>query len=205
MGSETPAEGLPASASSEAGPVAPAHAPEGSDRPRGGLGDAGVVHVDAGHAEGHGHGGFWALALGALGVVYGDIGTSPLYALRETINAAMSGHLVHSPDAPATVIAVPHEIVIGVLSLILWSLLLVVTVKYVVILLRADNNGEGGTLTLVALAQRALGYGRGTILFLGMAGAALFYVDSVITPAISVLSAVGGLKLVTPAFEPYVI
>ena len=95
---------------------------------------------------------------------------------------------------------------IGVLSLILWSLVVVVTLKYVVLLLRADNNGEGGTLTLVALAQRALGRTRGGIvLFLGMAGAALFYGDAVITPAISVLSAVEGLKLVTPLFDDYVI
>jgi KUP system potassium uptake protein len=164
-----------------------------------------------GHGTGHSHhghsaNGYWALALGALGVVYGDIGTSPLYALRETINAAMSGHIGGHGAGPAVALAqVPRDIVIGVLSLILWSLVLVVTLKYVVILLRADNNGEGGTLTLVALAQRALGGQRWSILFLGMAGAALFYGDAVITPAISVLSAVEGLKLVTPAFEPYVV
>ena len=164
-----------------------------------------------GHGTGHSHHGhsatgYWALALGALGVVYGDIGTSPLYALRETINAAMSGHIGgHGAGSGVLLTQVPRDIVIGVLSLILWSLVLVVTLKYVVILLRADNNGEGGTLTLVALAQRALGGQRWSILFLGMAGAALFYGDAVITPAISVLSAVEGLKLVTPAFEPYVV
>ena len=98
-------------------------------------------------AEGHHKAGFWTLALGSVGVVYGDIGTSPLYALKESVAAAAAG-------GPVT-----REIVIGILSLILWSLILVVTIKYVVILLRADNNGEGGTLTLVALAQRALGHG----------------------------------------------
>ncbi len=145
-------------------------------------------------------------ALGALGVVYGDIGTSPLYALRETINAAMSGSLgAHGGAAVAITREVPRDIVIGVLSLILWSLVLVVTVKYVFILLRADNNGEGGTLTLVALAQRAIGKPSMPILLLGMCGAALFYGDAVITPAISVLSAVEGLKLVTPAFTDYVV
>ncbi len=147
------------------------------------------------------HGGMVALALGALGVVYGDIGTSPLYALRETINAAMSGHLGGHGTSATKIENVPEDIVIGVLSLILWSLILVVTIKYVLILLRADNKGEGGTLTLVALAQRAVGRGNLSILFLGMAGAALFYGDAVITPAISVLSAVEGLKLVTPFFE----
>jgi KUP system potassium uptake protein len=172
---------------------------------------AAAAPVAGGHGTGyshHGHSaaGYWALALGALGVVYGDIGTSPLYALRETINAAISGQIGgHGHAAAAAVREAPRDIVIGVLSLILWALVLVVTVKYVVILLRADNNGEGGTLTLVALAQRALGGQRWSILFLGMAGAALFYGDAVITPAISVLSVVEGLKLVTPAFEPYVV
>src|SRR4051794_30402678 len=144
--------------------------------------------------EGHATAGFWPLALGALGVVYGDIGTSPLYALRESVAAATHGGA-----------NVTREIIIGVLSLILWSLVLVVTIKYVFILLRADNKGEGGTLTLVALAQRALERGRGVAVALGVAGAALFYGDAVITPAISVLSAVEGLKLVTPAFDHYVV
>ncbi|MEN5081969.1 potassium transporter Kup [Bosea sp. TWI1241] len=138
-----------------------------------------------------------ALMLGALGVVFGDIGTSPLYALRETVLAAAGGE----SGAP-----VQREIIIGVLSLILWSLVMVVTLKYVVLLLRADNNGEGGILTLVALAQRGLGRARtGTVLFLGMAGAALFYGDTVITPAISVLSAIEGIKLVTPVLDPYIV
>jgi KUP system potassium uptake protein len=146
--------------------------------------------------ETHHKAGFWTLALGSIGVVYGDIGTSPLYAFRESI-AAASGHEGF----------VGREVVLGVLSLILWSLVLVVTVKYVFILLRADNNGEGGTLTLVALAQRALEgrRGRGFAVALGITGAGLFYGDAMITPAISVLSAVEGLKLATPALERYVV
>ncbi len=177
------------------------------DPPKPQMKDHGGDPAGNGHGHGHQKASFAALALGALGVVYGDIGTSPLYALRETINAAISGHLgAHGGAGVAPVLReVPRDIVIGVLSLILWSLVFVVTIKYVLILLRADNNGEGGTLTLVALAQRAVGRGKGWVLGLGMLGAALFYGDAVITPAISVLSAVEGLKLVTPAFEPYVI
>jgi KUP system potassium uptake protein len=136
------------------------------------------------------HSGFWALTIGTLGVVYGDIGTSPLYALREAVNAA----------------AAPTEgAVLGVLSLVLWALILIVTIKYVLILLRADNNGEGGTLALMALAQRALARAGPVIFTLGIISAALFYGDSVITPAISVLSAIEGLKVVTPTFDPYVV
>ena len=162
--------------------------------------------IDDGHAAGasNGHGSYAALALGALGVVYGDIGTSPLYALRETVLAATAAH----GELSAAVVGapVPRDIVIGVLSLILWSLVIVVTLKYVLLLMRADNNGEGGILTLVALAQRGLGRARsGVVLFLGMAGAALFYGDAVITPAISVLSAVEGIKLVTPLLNDYVV
>jgi len=167
--------------------------------------------LDDGHGgsrPSHSTGSYAALALGALGVVYGDIGTSPLYALRETVLAAtgsVAGGHGGAVDIALTT-AVPREVIIGVLSLILWSLVIVVTLKYVVLLLSADNNGEGGTLTLVALAQRALGRMRGgVVLFLGMAGAALFYGDAVITPAISVLSAVEGIKLVTPALEDYVV
>ncbi|KPH81790.1 hypothetical protein AE618_08390 [Bosea vaviloviae] len=170
--------------------------------------------MDDGHGASHGgaskhsHGGYATLALGALGVVYGDIGTSPLYALRETVLAATGmGAGGHGGTVDLALNApIPRGIIIGVLSLILWSLVVVVTLKYVVLLLSADNNGEGGTLTLVALAQRALGRMRGgVVLFLGMAGAALFYGDAVITPAISVLSAVEGIKLVTPALDEYVV
>jgi KUP system potassium uptake protein len=140
---------------------------------------------------------FWALTLGSIGVVYGDIGTSPLYALKESL-AAATGHAGSG--------ALTHEMVLGVVSLILWALIIIVTLKYVVLVLRADNNGEGGTLSLVTLAQRALGRGAaGATVILGMVGASLFYGDAIITPAISVLSAVEGLKLVTPAFGPYVV
>ncbi len=137
---------------------------------------------------------FWALTLGSIGVVYGDIGTSPLYAMRESVVAAVG------PGNPANETAV-----FGILSLIIWALILVVTLKYVVILLRADNNGEGGTLALMALAQRSLGKGAGAVMLCGIIGAALFYGDAMITPALSVLSAIEGLKVVTPAFDRYVV
>jgi KUP system potassium uptake protein len=138
--------------------------------------------------------GFWSLALGSIGVVYGDIGTSPLYALREAVLAATgSGN-------PAS-----EAVVLGILSLIIWALLLVVTAKYVLILLRADNNGEGGTLALMALASRALMRRGGLVFFLGIISGALFYGDAIITPALSVLSAIEGMKIVTPAFDAYVV
>jgi KUP system potassium uptake protein len=136
---------------------------------------------------------FWALTLGSIGVVFGDIGTSPLYAFREAVaHAAQKGE-------------VTEAIVLGVLSLILWSLFIVVTAKYVLLLLRADNNGEGGTLSLMALGQRAVGHRSWLLLALGVVGASMFLGDSMITPAISVLSAVEGLKLATPALDPYVV
>src|SRR6202051_1905359 len=147
-----------------------------------------------GHGDAHSTAGFKALMLGSIGVVYGDIGTSPLYALREAVVAASGGADGVTPQA-----------VLGVLSLILWALIVVVTLKYVLILLRADNNGEGGTLALVALAQRAVGTGAGVIVLLGIISGALFYGDAVITPALSVLSAIEGIKLVTAAFDPYVV
>jgi KUP system potassium uptake protein len=143
--------------------------------------------------EGQATSGFLALTLGSIGVVFGDIGTSPLYAFREAVTHAANG-------AP-----VSRAIVLGVLSLILWSLFIVVTAKYVLLLLRADNNGEGGTLSLMALGQRALGRRSLPLLALGVVGASMFIGDSMITPAISVLSAVEGLKLVTPALEHYVV
>lgn len=136
---------------------------------------------------------FWALTLGSIGVVFGDIGTSPLYAFREAVAGAAHG-------GPAT-----RAIVLGVLSLILWALFIVVTSKYVLLLLRADNHGEGGTLSLMALGQRALGRRSLPLLFLGVIGASMFIGDSMITPAISVLSAVEGLKLAAPALEHYVV
>ena len=121
------------------------------------------------------------LALGALGVVFGDIGTSPLYAMREALHHARTTSNIELA-------------VLGVVSLVLWTLTLIVTVKYVIFLMRADNKGEGGTLALMALTQRALG-GRARVpFFLGVCGAALFYGDGMITPAISVMSAIEGLK-----------
>jgi KUP system potassium uptake protein len=135
---------------------------------------------------------FVALALGSVGVVYGDIGTSPLYAFREAAIAASNNQ------------GVTRAVVLGVLSLILWALIITVTLKYVLMLLRADNNGEGGTLSLMALATRALGKRTPFILIVGVIGASMFLGDSVITPAISVLSAVEGLKLANPAFGDYV-
>jgi len=137
--------------------------------------------------------GFWGLTLGSIGVVFGDIGTSPLYAFREAATGAAQGQ------------PVSRIIVLGVLSLILWSLFIVVTAKYVLLLLRADNNGEGGTLSLMALGQRALGRQSLFLLSLGVVGASMFIGDSMITPAISVLSAVEGLKLAAPALEHYVV
>ena len=144
-------------------------------------------------AESHSGASFWALTLGSVGVVYGDIGTSPLYAFRVAVVAA-------AESGPVT-----RDTVLGVLSMILWALIAVVTLKYVLILLRADNNGEGGTLSLTALAARALGRRTPLVLLLGVIGAAMFLGDAVITPAISVLSAVEGLSLVTPALEHYVL
>lgn len=137
--------------------------------------------------------GVLGLALGSIGVVYGDIGTSPLYALREALTAG--GH--HQNIARADVV--------GIVSLIVWTLIVIVTLKYVVILLRADNDGEGGTLSLMALAQRALGRRSRFVFVFGIMGAALFYGDALITPAISVLSAVEGLKLVTDAVDPFIL
>jgi KUP system potassium uptake protein len=147
-----------------------------------------------GHGEAHSTASFKALLIGCIGVVYGDIGTSPLYALREAVVAASGTSGVAEPEA-----------VLGVVSLILWALIVVVTLKYVLILLRADNHGEGGTLALMALAQRAVTKGAAAIVLLGIVSGALFYGDAVITPALSVLSAIEGIKLVTATFEPYVV
>ena len=133
------------------------------------------------------------LVMGSIGVVYGDIGTSPLYAFREAVHAAAHGG------------AVTRDIVLGVLSLIVWALLIVVTAKYVLLLLRADNNGEGGSLSLMALGRRALGHRSLPLLALGVVGGAMFIADSMITPAISVLSAMEGLKIATPALAHYVV
>jgi KUP system potassium uptake protein len=136
---------------------------------------------------------FWALALGAIGVVYGDIGTSPLYALREAVRRA-------NQQGTAGI-----DAVLGTLSLMTWTLLLIVGLKYVLVLLNADNKGEGGTFALMALGQSVAKRSAALILVLGVAGAAFFYGDAVITPAISVLSAVEGLKLVAPHLDAAVL
>ncbi|HMN69938.1 MAG TPA: KUP/HAK/KT family potassium transporter, partial [Bdellovibrionales bacterium] len=137
----------------------------------------------------------WALTLGALGIAFGDIGTSPLYALRE----CFSEHH-HIP--------VTTDNVLGILSLIVWSLIVVVFVKYMFFVLRADNRGEGGILALLALAvpkSKTSGGRKRWVVFLGLFGAALLYGDGMITPAITVLSAVEGLKLVTPVFNDWIV
>jgi KUP system potassium uptake protein len=138
------------------------------------------------------HGNLALLLLGAVGVVYGDIGTSPLYALRESLAGARAGGI---DDAE----------IIGIVSLLLWTLILMVSLKYVALILRADNDGEGGTLSLVALAQGALARPSLAVLALGVLGTALFFGDALITPAISVLSAVEGLTLVSPETERFVL
>jgi KUP system potassium uptake protein len=148
--------------------------------------------------DSHGHhvqGSLAKLMLGAAGVVFGDIGTSPIYAFRETF----AGHHTLEPD---------RLHIYGVLSLIFWSMMIIVTLKYVTIIMRADNKGEGGSLALLALINRSTGTTRrwtGGIVMLGVFATALFYGDSMITPAISVLSAVEGLTTVNNAFEPYVV
>jgi KUP system potassium uptake protein len=133
------------------------------------------------------------LVLGSIGVVFGDIGTSPLYALKEAVKAATD----NGASGP--------ESVLGILSLMTWTLFLIVTLKYVLILLNADNKGEGGTFALMALGQSVARRSAPLILGLGVAGAAFFYGDAVITPAISVLSAVEGLKLIAPQMDHVVL
>src|SRR5260221_6763785 len=147
-----------------------------------------------GNGYSHAKTGLWALVIGAIGVVYGGIGTSPLYAFREATLAA-SGHL--GPPSEAAVF--------GVLPLIFWSLILIVTLKYVIILIGADNNGEGGTLALMALAQRAFKGMNSYVFLLGVMAAALFYGDAVITPALSVLSAVEGLEVAAPDLPSFLL
>src|SRR5437868_7830804 len=135
------------------------------------------------------------LTLAALGVVFGDIGTSPLYTVKECFSEFTG------------LKPVPED-VFGILSLITWALIIVVTLKYVLVVMRADNRGEGGVLALMALVSRRSGISarhRTIYLMLGMAGAALFYGDCLLTPAISVLSAVEGLNVATPSFEPLVV
>jgi KUP system potassium uptake protein len=131
------------------------------------------------------------LMLGALGVVFGDIGTSPIYAFRESLKAA---------SGPAM-----EANVLGVLSLVFWAITLVVAIKYVLFVMRADNQGEGGTMALLSLAVPSAGKYQNVLLVTGLVGASLFFGDAMITPAISVLSAVEGINIVTPLLEPYVV
>jgi KUP system potassium uptake protein len=154
----------------------------------------------ASHSDGHGHGpkaSTVTLAVGAVGVVFGDIGTSPLYAFRETF-ASHHGAPGISPDAL-------H--IHGVLSLVFWSMMMVVTVKYVLTIMRADNRGEGGSLALLALIKRTSDKSGWTapLILLGVFATALFYGDSMITPAISVLSATEGLQYIVPGFKPWTV
>jgi len=154
-----------------------------------------VTEVPQDTAHGHAHGPLYKLVVGAIGIVYGDIGTSPIYAFRETF----AGHHTLIPD---------RLHIYGVLSLIFWSMMIIVTLKYVTIIMRADNKGEGGSLALLALINRTLSGKKrwtGGIVMLGVFATALFYGDSMITPAISVLSAVEGLTTVNAGLEPFVI
>jgi KUP system potassium uptake protein len=152
--------------------------------------EAELVH----DTNGHNHGSLATLAVGAIGVVFGDIGTSPIYAFRETF----SGHHPINPD--------PVHIY-GVLSLVFWSMMIVVTFKYALTIMKADNKGEGGSLALLALINRNTQGARwtGPIIMLGVFATALFYGDSMITPAMSVLSATEGLNYVSPSFNPWII
>jgi KUP system potassium uptake protein len=136
-----------------------------------------------------------AITLAALGVVFGDIGTSPLYALKECFHAAND-------------IAITKESVLGILSIIFWSIMLIISFKYVMVIMRADNNGEGGIMALLALNLRRAGLNRNhklTLVALGFIGASLFFGDGIITPAISVLSAIEGLSIAAPVFTPYLV
>jgi KUP system potassium uptake protein len=136
---------------------------------------------------------FLVLLLGSIGVVYGDIGTSPLYAFREALRPFVANGVIR------------QDVVIGLISLMVWTLTIIVTFKYVLFLLRADNDGEGGTLSLLALLMKKSGSYLPVLFFAGVIGAALFIGDAMITPALSVMSALEGLKLVTPAFADYVL
>lgn len=152
-----------------------------------------IGHGDMGHAGQKTPKQIAALSLGAVGVVYGDIGTSPLYAMRESLHAVKEAG------------GIAEVQILGVLSLLLWSLISVVTLKYILVVLKADNNGEGGILSLVTLLRPVAGKFSRFVLFGGILGASLFFGDAMLTPAISVLSAVEGLTLVTPTVSPYIL
>ncbi len=176
-----------ASASADAESAAPVAAPPASALPEG--------------ASPHGHehaattpGARWSLLLGALGVVFGDIGTSPLYAIKECFNPASPHHLSPTPAN-----------ILGILSLVFWSLLMVVSVKYLTFILKADNQGAGGIMALLALVPARKGPGTGPLVLLVLLGASLLYGEGVITPAISVLSAMEGLEVATTTLKPAVV
>ena len=152
-------------------------------------------HADAHEQHGHGKASLAGLVVGAIGVVFGDIGTSPLYTLKE----AFSPHFGLTAD---------HDTVLGILSMVFWALMVTVTAKYVTIIMRADNDGEGGIMALMALAQRTLRKGSRSAYYvgiLGIFGASLFFGDGVITPAISVLSAIEGLEVVAPSLHQWIV
>ena len=136
----------------------------------------------------------WKLAFASIGVIFGDIGTSPLYAMREALSAVVA-------DPAANL----REAVLGVASLFVWALILIVTIKYVILLMRADNNGEGGILSLVVLVESVLKHKGGVVLWIGIIGAAFFFGDAMLTPAISVVSAIEGLSVINSSFEPFVV
>jgi KUP system potassium uptake protein len=173
-----PQDAAPTPAAAHSAPATGASAPE--------------ISAPAAAPPDHHSGGFWTMMLGSLGVVYGDIGTSPLYALKSSLEHMKSDGVVESE-------------VIGIVSLLIGALFFTVTLKYVFFLMFADNKGEGGTLSLMALARNALGRRSKVIFLLGVAGAALFSGDAIITPAISVLSAVEGLNTASTAFQPYIL
>ena len=153
------------------------------------------LHADANGQHGHGKASLAGLVVGAIGVVFGDIGTSPLYTLKE----AFSPHFGLTAD---------HDTVLGILSMVFWALMVTVTAKYVTIIMRADNDGEGGIMALMALAQRTLKKGSRAAYYvgiLGIFGASLFFGDGVITPAISVLSAIEGLEVVAPSLHHWIV
>ena len=136
-----------------------------------------------------------ALSLAALGVVFGDIGTSPLYAIREIFT--INNNILELNEAN----------MLGILSLIFWSLILIVSVKYITFIMRANNKGEGGIMALLSLANRNAKSKKKKmlIMFIGMLGACMFYADGMITPAISVLSAIEGIELITPTFHDFIV
>jgi KUP system potassium uptake protein len=153
------------------------------------MAQASVTAHGAESARHVGHDGLVALVVGSVGVVYGDIGTSPLYAIKEAITHANEKNIGGA------------DTILGVLSIMVWTIVLVVTLKYVLVLLRADNNGEGGTFALMALGQSVANRSGPVLLVLGVLGASFFYGDAIITPAISVISAVEGLKVLSPTLD----